>query len=469
MAEPHGQPLLGEGRPPSPPTSPNPDGRHFPRGATGKHDHDGGPTTGNARRHQQGSPAGRQRLFVAEPIARDQRLAAVGSEKTQRYVLVTIFLSVGLLGSVVQTEVNSYVQRTLGWDKPYFMMYVTHCSWVAVWPVTIAVLRLLDRNPPWDIFWARHLQHVLATVRMIQLQSPQPPSQPMRRGEGVYRYMARMTTYLTLALTAAGSSWYIAVGMTTAADLTAIYSCSAFFTYAFSVPILKEPLGTDKSIAVVLAMLGVIITAYGGGTGDDATADPSLAHRLAGNILIALGSCGYGLYNVLYKRYACPPEGTELSRASIFAAVFSTCMGVFNVLVLWLPIPVLHYLGAETITLPPASTVWLVIVSVLSNAVSNGCFLALMSLTSPLLTSVATLMTIFLVALADWLLGRDVFTWATYVGGFMIASAFAVLCWTAFYDAPNYEKAALANWSDSDDDEDMDAGENSIDRYARNE
>ena len=52
--------------------------------------------------------------------------------------------------------------------------------------------------------------------------------------------MARTTAFVTCALTFAGISWYIAVNLTTASDLTAIYNCSAFFAYVFSVPLLHE-------------------------------------------------------------------------------------------------------------------------------------------------------------------------------------------------------------------------------------
>ena len=44
-------------------------------------------------------------------------------------------------------------------------------------------------------------------------------------------------------------------------DLTAIYNCSAFFAYAFSVPLLKEPFRRDKTAAVLVAIAGVLTTA----------------------------------------------------------------------------------------------------------------------------------------------------------------------------------------------------------------
>ena len=95
-----------------------------------------------------------------------------------------------------------------------------------------------------------------------------------------------------------------------------------FFAYAFSVLLLKERLRVDKSFAVGVAIVGVLIVAYGdGSSGGDISGSPGEgtrqmggATRLAGNLIIGVGSVLYGLYEVLYKRYACPPEGVSSGR-----------------------------------------------------------------------------------------------------------------------------------------------------------
>ena len=77
------------------------------------------------------------------------------------------------------------------------------------------------------------------------------------------RYLLTRTAIVTSALTVAGSSWYIAVDLTSPSDITAIYNCSAFFAYAFSIPLLREKLRLDKGFSVILAIVGVLIMAYG--------------------------------------------------------------------------------------------------------------------------------------------------------------------------------------------------------------
>lgn len=145
--------------------------------------------------------------------------------------------------------------------------------------------------------------------------------------------MLRKITFITCALTVAGSTWYVAVSLTTPGDLTAIYNCSAFFAYAFSIPLLGEKVKMEKVVSVAVAILGVLIVAYGDGkSGEQAEAEGST--RVLGNVIIGVGSVLYGFYEVLYKKMACPPEGTSSGRSVIFANTVGSGIGVFT-LVRW--------------------------------------------------------------------------------------------------------------------------------------
>lgn len=182
-------------------------------------------------------------------------------------------------------------------------------------------------------------------------------------------YMLKTTAIITSALTIAGGSWYVAVKMTTASDLTAIYNCSAFFAYAFSIPLLNDKLRFDKIFSVLVAIIGVLVVAYGDSgpeAGEDGqnTAD----NRMLGNIVIGVGSVLYGLYEVLYKKLACPPEGTSPGRSMIFANTVGSLIGSFTLLVLWFPLPILHWLGLETFRWPTGEAAWMLLISVVANA-----------------------------------------------------------------------------------------------------
>ncbi|KAI0473208.1 NADP-dependent oxidoreductase domain-containing protein [Xylariaceae sp. FL0804] len=359
----------------------------------------------------------------------------------KKYTIAGIFLVISLVSFVIQTEAGRYVQHTLGWNKAYCMLYFTHGSWALLWPAQLLILRVQQRHTPWPVFWRRHLALLRSTAQMVAHQSLDVvPQRGRARLGSPLGYILRTTALTTSTLTIAGLSWYVAVNMTSPSDLTAIYNCSAFFAYAFSVPLLKEKLRLDKSVAVLIAIAGVLVVAYGdskpaddtAGAGAESPAASEAGSRFLGNMIIGAGSVLYGLYEVIYKRWACPPEGTSATRGMLFANAFGSCIGLFTLLVLWVPLPVLHLLGWETFELPTGRAALYLWISVLMNATFAGSFLVLISLTSPVLSSVAALLTIFIVAVADWLLTGERISPAAVAGGVAIIVAFLMLSWSTW-------------------------------------
>jgi len=256
---------------------------------------------------------------------------------------------------------------------------MTHGSWVLLWPVMFTFLRLQSWSTPFPTFWRRHTQLLRQIALTVQHQSLHPT--PRQQLVSPVRYMVKMTAFITCALTLAGGSWYVAVNQTTASDLTAIYNCSAFFAYAFSIPILHEKIRTSKVVAVAIAIAGVFIVAYGdtspakhgsksgGGTGGpDAPPSHEAENRAFGNMVIGVGSVLYGFYEVLYKKLACPPDGASPEKGVVFANTFGSMIGGFTICVLWIPLPVLHYMGWEVFELPRGEQASMMAISVLANA-----------------------------------------------------------------------------------------------------
>jgi drug/metabolite transporter (DMT)-like permease len=300
-------------------------------------------------------------------------------ETRKKYTYAAFLLALSLVSFTVQTETAVYIQHQLKWEKPYCMLYMTHGSWVVLWPATLFLLRLQHWNEPWPTFWRRHVQLLRQTALMVQHQNLHPT--PRQSQVSPVPYMLKMTAFITCALTLAGGSWYVAVNQTTASDLTAIYNCSAFFAYAFSIPILHEKVRASKIIAVAIAIIGVFVVAYGdtspakhgsksggGAGGDKAPPSHEAENRAFGNLIIGIGSVLYGLYEVLYKRLACPPEGAAPDKGVIFANLFGSLIGAFTLGVLWMPLPFLHYMGWELFELPHGEQAWMMAISVLANA-----------------------------------------------------------------------------------------------------
>lgn len=357
--------------------------------------------------------------------------------------------------------------------------YMTHSSWVLLYPFLLLVLRLNNLHTPWPTFWRHHLATLKTISHSVEFQQVVPHSSATYNP---FPYLIKTIALVTCSLTIAGGSWYVAVNLTSPSDLTAIYNCSAFFAYAFSVPLLNEKLRWDKSLAVLLAIGGVLMIAYGDspssppkpvpippsdtaaigapGLGFDpekSASSPSseAESRLLGNLIIGIGSVLYGLYEVLYKRLACPPSHaghtTTAKNGMIFATLIGSLIGLFTLTVLWIPLPLLHWTGLETFELPRGRAAALLLVSVGANVVFSGSFLVLISLTSPVLSSVAALLTIFLVAFTDWLWTGKPIGFAALVGGGVIVVAFAVLSWSTWVEMK--EEAKEKEILDTDDEE----------------
>lgn len=398
---------------------------------------------------------------------------ALALDSRLRYRLAAFFLVVSLVAFTVQTELASIVQHDLGWDKAYCMLYLTHGSWVFLFPLQLGVLRLMKRDIAWRQFWRGVLWDVRVVGGMVQYQkldvqtSRGGRGQSGRAGGSPWRYLAWTTAGITCALTVAGLSWYLAVSMTTPSDLTAIYNCSAFFAYAFSIPLLKEKPRMGKILAVAIAIIGVLVVAYGDGTDTDTDTDtdsdtdsgpggeiPS-GTRFLGNLIIGVGSVLYGLYEVLYKRFACPPSGTSAFRSVTFANTFGSMIGLFTIFVLWIPIPILHWTGIEPFEVPTGRAAWLLFWSIVMNMSFAGSFLVLISLTSPVFSSVASLLTIFIVAVSDWFVTGKPLSGASMLGGVFIMVAFGVLSWSTWKEIEEEEegkrrRAVAADRSEED-------------------
>jgi len=204
--------------------------------------------------------------------------------------------------------------------------YITHGSWAILWPFQLLILKARKPHQPWSVLFKSHIHHLLTTARMIMVGSPHLSASQNKLNP--VPFMVRRIVSITCVLTIAGSTWYVAVNMTTPSDLTAIYNCSAFFAYVFSIFMLKERMRADKIFSVVVACVGVLIVAYGDGGTVEKGKEVEAANRTVGNLIIGVGSVMYGFYEVLYKKAACPPDGVSASRTIIFANTVGSGLGV---------------------------------------------------------------------------------------------------------------------------------------------
>lgn len=351
----------------------------------------------------------------------------------RRHHLAAAALLISLISFTAQTELLSRVSAQ-GYSKPVFVMYLTHSMVSLLFPLQVLVLKVCKPKQSFKRFWKKHTTHLRQTAQQIQQANGYSGS--------VYKYFAVVTVILAVSLNIAGASWYIAIGLTTASDVTAIYNCSIFYAYAFSVCILHETLSWAKIISVVGSALGVVIVAYGGSNNISTEAR---SHRMIGNLIIAAGSVLYGLYEVLAKKLSSPPQEVSAKKQAAFANLTGALIGVGTLVLMWPVILILHWTGVETLEMPTKSVLVPLIWSITMNVTFIGSFLVLMSLTSPVFGSVSSLLATFLVPIVDYVLRGTRITLAEVFGGLVILLSFVLMTW-----------ASLAEMEEDGKDEDED-------------
>ncbi|KAK6336105.1 hypothetical protein TWF696_001673 [Orbilia brochopaga] len=352
-------------------------------------------------------------------------------EGRRRVVVAGILMAVTVLSLTAQTECTVYVQRSLGWDKPYMILYLTHSFYIVLWPGLLAWERFRQRDKPWSRFFEDHFFVVRRTAQYVVYRTMDLTVE--QTAESPVMYMLRTCFVQCCALNFAAVTWFMAANMTTPSDLNAINNTSAIFTYVFSVWLLKEPMRVKKNMAVILAVVGVCIIAYGNpsDTAED-KADASYPDRTFGNIITGVGAVLYGLYRVLYKLKACLPVEASAEMNIMFSVIVGSSIGFFTATVFWIPLPVLHIFGWETFELPGLAAAFWTFMGMVAGVFLTLSFLSLTALTSPVLSSVAAMLSIFVVALYDWLFTGHGLTGATLAGGSSIIVAFLLIGWSTY-------------------------------------
>lgn len=195
----------------------------------------------------------------------------------------------------------------------------------------------------------------------------------------------------------------------------AIWNTNAFFAYIITVKLSGMKWEYTRLSAVFLATVGVLAVVYGGTTSGggkpshavSVAATPSIKPPapLVGDLLTLIASITYGLYQVLYNKYAVLPSdpsesfygavlgeepaiGSFSETASpsdsiaslpfgLYANLLTSVIGLLTLAVVWIFIPFCHYLDVEPFMLPTNLTTCLVIAGItLSGVIFNASFMA---------------------------------------------------------------------------------------------
>ncbi|CAG8449776.1 14268_t:CDS:2, partial [Acaulospora colombiana] len=221
------------------------------------------------------------------------------------------------------------------------------------------------------------------------------------RRSPVIPYLLKVSAFYASCVCLVGYSWYFAVNLVSTASITAIYNTSCFWTYVFSILLLGESVKMVKVAAVFLSVLGVLIMALFKDDRiishpDDMTGHNDYDAISFGYLISFMGALLYGLCEVLYKKYISPPKPSIL-----FSNTITGLIGIFSLLFLWIPIPILHWTGVEEFELPDLLTFCHIALIALAGVAFNAGFMLVIAFTSPIFAAIGIMVTIPLVAIVD--------------------------------------------------------------------
>ncbi|ODQ80244.1 hypothetical protein BABINDRAFT_15998, partial [Babjeviella inositovora NRRL Y-12698] len=377
------------------------------------------------------------------------------------YLVIVLFVLL-TVAFVVQTEATSELNE-YHYQEPILLLLLTHGSWWVMW-----LLQLFGVACYRGIFRKNHGNHYrsqgyldidqlfasrpgfrkafgqsvaaqyldMYAITCLLYGSSKSASTVPTTAWGYYtsppiRYLLKRAAAVTSVLTLAGSTWYIAITLTYASDVTAIYNCSTFTTYLFSIPILHERFEGRKMASVVAAVLGVVIVSYS----SSAALEEDYPNRVWGNLIISIGAVLYGLYECLYAKWlgipahASKPVNHVTPYQKATFSNFCTSFLSLCTLAILIPAVIVMHFTVLPIKLPPNLTCYaLIAASICANMTFVVMFLVMLSLTTPTIASVASLSTIWFVGLVDWLLGTET-TVGAWIGFAVIMLGFLGMCW----------------------------------------
>ncbi|KIL70856.1 hypothetical protein M378DRAFT_183429 [Amanita muscaria Koide BX008] len=365
---------------------------------------------------------------------------------------VLLFIAT-LLAFVTESQFTQYVQTTLGYRQPFFIFYIVHSSFSLIFPLHLLFLRITSGHKISSLLKGLSLaikDHLASSDTAFPLSS-----------------LIRLSLLLFVGLTCPALLWFASVSLASLSDVTAIWNTNAFFAYVFTVKLFHLSWDARRLVAVTLATLGVMIVVYGGSTQPDlsqtkttTTVKLKPTAPLVGDILTLFASVGYGLYQVLYKKYAALPSDPDLVAEAPYQPISEdgesesltenrkgsnavypppfglhsnlliSFVGVLTLFILWIFLPVLHHFGTERFRLPEnRTTVFAICGIAVSGIVFNAGLMVLLGIWGPIIVSVGNLLTIVLVALSDVFFGAGIenFTTWSLMGCSIITIAFGVL------------------------------------------
>eukprot|EP01060_Flectonema_neradi_P029496 TRINITY_DN4090_c0_g1_i1.p1 TRINITY_DN4090_c0_g1~~TRINITY_DN4090_c0_g1_i1.p1 ORF type:complete len:394 (+),score=28.31 TRINITY_DN4090_c0_g1_i1:57-1238(+) len=323
-------------------------------------------------------------------VSRDLRTLNSTSAKVKGYIclFLVIFFWVG------QAEVTQSLQTDGGYNKPYLISWLNHVMAVLIIPIQFSLSK------------CRGLPEEITSIK---------------KSDFSLRCSLLATVYLIADLV-----WYTGLAHTTVAVGTTLFNTSCVFTYILSVIFIGESLCIRKVSAVALALGGVAVFSFLGGTsGEDDDEDNSWW----ADMFIVVAAALYAVYEVLFKVYTERWNTTEIAPVNYIIGFIS----VLTAVLLWPGIWVVDSLPNswsvfyEKFEWPDNSHLPGLLIGALGAVGFNVFFGLSLSLLSPVTVSVGCMLTIPVSAITDLIIHGTTFDGFGVLGALMIIASFILL------------------------------------------
>lgn len=203
---------------------------------------------------------------------------------------------------------------------------------------------------------------------------------------------------------------------TSVSSQTILSSTSSFFTMLVGYLFNQEVFNRTRLISLIGLFLGVLCVTLNDNPQSTDTTPFQIV--LLGDLLALLGALCYGIYSILLKLKVKDDSRIDMK-------LFFGFVGVFNTLILWPSLVIVHFLGLETFQLPPTKDIWFVILyNCAISFLADFLWARAMLLTSPLTVTVGLCLTIPLALICDIIYKLQINSPVYFFGAFLVCLSF---------------------------------------------
>lgn len=321
--------------------------------------------------------------------------------RLRRIGFVALFLVIW--SNIFQAESVQWLQTSINFKKPFFIMCLSHAAPVVLLPMIFLYYRVCGGHDD------RHAGFVSVLRHHTVIPFPK---------------LLRLSAYFGAFYLVSDYFWFSSFKHLTVAAGAAIFNCSPLWVYCFSICLLHEKASAKKLCGVLTAFVGVtLVVMYQGDSSPDELVNASV---VAGLMMLTAATM-----NAIFQVSLALVVGDDMNdTATLF--IFSGLCGIValplwcvgSIFFAYCPFPSLHEPFGFPDSVEGNAMLAIAIVMFVINFVAltiSVCW------TSPLETSVGFMLTIPLSGIMDTLLHHAAFSWQFILGSTLVMTGFAVL------------------------------------------